>query len=217
MPNKELLICDLDNTLYDWAGYFVPSFYAMVDEVVTITGCDRETLLDDFRRVHQAYGDSEQPFALLETETVKKIYRNAPVSSIIDALDPAFHAFNLSRKNNLKLHPYVRETLETLKAAKIRLIAHTEAKLYGVVDRLNRLDLFPYFNRVYCRERSLSPHPRPRSGVEWLDQFPMDKIIELSRHQTKPNPDVLLEICLNEGCVPERSAYVGDSIARDVM
>ena len=38
------------------AGHLVPSFYAMVDEVVTITGCDRETLLDDFRRVHQAYG-----------------------------------------------------------------------------------------------------------------------------------------------------------------
>jgi hypothetical protein len=68
MPNKWLLICDLDNTLYDWVGYFVPSFYAMVDTAVQITGCERETLLDDFRREHRARGDSEQPFALLETE-----------------------------------------------------------------------------------------------------------------------------------------------------
>jgi phosphoglycolate phosphatase len=132
-------------------------------------------------------------------------------------LDPAFHAFNSARKKNLKLYPQVRESLETLKAADIKLVAHTESKLYGVVDRLNRLDLFPYFTRVYCRERALSPHPTRRGGMEWLDQFPMQKIIELSHHQTKPNPTVLLEICSKEGISPELAAYVGDSVARDVL
>lgn len=117
----------------------------------------------------------------------------------------------------MKLHPQVRELLETLRAADIELIAHTESKLYGVVDRLNRLDLFPYFTKVYCRERSMSSHPLPRGGVEWLDQFPMEKIIELSHHQTKPNPTVLLEICSKEGIAPELAAYVGDSVARDVL
>ena len=115
------------------------------------------------------------------------------------------------------IRPFPMVSLEILKAADIRLIAHTESKLYGVVDRLNRLNLFPYFTKVYCRERSLSSHPMPRSGVEWLDQFPMDKIIELSHHQTKPNPTVLLEICSNEGIGPELAAYVGDSVARDVL
>src|ERR1700737_3268202 len=91
MHNKRLLICDLDNTLYDWVGYFVPSFYAMVDEAVRITGCDRETLLDDFRRVHQAREDSEQPFALLETETIKQIYPDtpAPLYQVSESLTPA--------------------------------------------------------------------------------------------------------------------------------
>jgi FMN phosphatase YigB (HAD superfamily) len=51
----KLLICDLDNTLYDWVAYFVPSFYAMVDKVVELLGCDRERLLDDFRKVHQRH------------------------------------------------------------------------------------------------------------------------------------------------------------------
>lgn len=70
MENKRLLVCDLDNTLYDWVSYFVPSFYAMINSAVKITGCDREILLDDMRAVHRNYGDSEQPFALLETETI---------------------------------------------------------------------------------------------------------------------------------------------------
>jgi FMN phosphatase YigB (HAD superfamily) len=215
--NKRLLVCDLDNTLYDWVSYFVPSFYAMVDVVVRITGCDREQLLDDFRKVHQRHGDSEQPFALLETDTIKKLFRGASATSMTVALDPAFHAFNSARKKHLKLHPCVRETLEALRASDVKLIAHTESKLYSVADRLNRLDLFRYFARVYCRERSLSSHPNPESGSEWLDRVPMDNIVELSRHQAKPNPIVLLEICIREGVSPDQASYVGDSIARDIV
>jgi HAD superfamily hydrolase (TIGR01549 family) len=217
MRSKQLLICDLDNTLYDWVGYFVPSFYAMVDAAVEITGCDRNKLLDDFRAVHQKYGDSEHPFALLETETIKHLYRHVSTDLMLAALDPAFHAFNSARKKNLHLHAGVRETMDTLRDSGMKLIAHTESKLYGVVDRLNRLDLFQYFDKVYCRERSISPHPNPHSGAEWLERVPTGKIVELSHHQAKPNPAVLLEICRTEGVAPEKASYVGDSIARDIL
>jgi len=217
MHNKRLLICDLDNTLYDWAGYFVPSFYAMVDEAVRITGCDRETLLDDFRRVHQAREDSEQPFALLETETIKQIYPDTPAPLVAKILDAAFHAFNSSRLRNMRLYPTVRETLDALALSDVRLIAHTESNLFGVVDRLKRLELFQYFSRVYCRERSSSLHPHLKEGVLWLDQFPMEKIVELSHHQRKPSPEVLQEICAAEGIELDAVAYIGDSIARDVL
>jgi FMN phosphatase YigB (HAD superfamily) len=216
MAQKRLLVCDLDNTLYDWVSYFVPSFYAMVDVVVRITECDREHLLDDFRRVHQKYGDSEQPFALLETDTIKASYRGVPVNSVLASLDPAFHAFNAARKKNLRLHPDVRETLDSLTRAQIEVVAHTESKLFSVIDRLNRLDLFRFFSRVYCRERSMSSHPT-LSEAEWLERFPMGKIVELSHHQAKPNPSILLEICSNEGFTAEQSAYVGDSVARDIL
>jgi phosphoglycolate phosphatase len=33
----------------------------------------------------------------------------------------------------------------------------------------------------------------------------------------KPNVDVLLEICRDQNCTPEETAYVGDSLARDVL
>jgi phosphoglycolate phosphatase len=132
-------------------------------------------------------------------------------------LDPAFHAFNSARKKNLKLHDDVRETLESLRRSDVRLVAHTESKLFSVADRLTRLDLFRYFARVYCRERSLSSHPEPHRRAEWLKRVPMDKIVELSHHQAKPNPSILLEICSREGSPPEETSYVGDSIARDIL
>lgn len=217
MVDKTVLICDLDNTLYDWVGYFVPAFYAMADAVVEITGCDREKLLDDFREVHRASGTTEEPFALLKTDTIEKIYHGISLEARARELDPAFHAFNSVRKSNLKLYPNVRKTLDILSASGVKLIAHTESKLHGVVDRLTRLGVSEYFSKVYCRERSLSPHPVPGRGAGWLNRFPMQRVVQLSHHQAKPDPSVLYEIFDNEGVTSARAAYVGDSVARDVL
>ena len=50
-----------------------------------------------------------------------------------------------------------------------------------------------------------------------LSRFPMEKIVELSPHQTKPNPAVLAEICATEAVSHHDAVYIGDSIARDVL
>jgi phosphoglycolate phosphatase len=217
MESKSMLVCDLDNTLYDWVAYFVPSFYAMVDVAADIMSCDRERLLDDLRAVHQRHHDSEQPFALLEANIVRETYRGHSVSSIAKILDPAFYAFNSSRKKNLKLHDGVLESLDLLRARGIKLIAHTESKLYGALDRLHRLKLFGYFGKIYCRERSKISHPDIAAGNEWLSRFSFENVRELSQHQSKPNPRVLAEICAAERVSVEDTAYVGDSVARDVL
>ena len=216
MASKRLLVCDLDNTLYDWVGYFVPAFYAMVHTAAEILQCDRGLLLDELREVHQRHHDSEQPFSLLETTTVRQRYAGQPVAVVAKILDPAFHAFNSTRKRNLKVHDGVHETLEFL-ASRIDLVAHTEARLFGALDRLKRMDLLKYFRMLYCRERSHSNHPNPAAGARWLEGFPLEKVRELSHHQAKPNPDVLLEICQAERTSPEAAAYIGDSLARDIL
>lgn len=215
--NPRLLVCDLDNTLYDWVGYFVPAFYAMVDEVVRLTNCDREQLLDDFREVHRRHHDSEHPFSLLETQTIRTRFSGKSEKEIAQILDPAFHAFNSRRKQSLKLYPGVRAGLDALVRDGVILVAHTESKLFAVVDRLRRLELTEYFRRIYCRERPNSKHPNPDIGVSWLQDFPMHKVVELSHHQRKPGPDVLLEICRKEGVLPNQASYVGDSMARDML
>jgi FMN phosphatase YigB (HAD superfamily) len=214
---KRLLVCDLDNTLYDWVGYFVSAFYAMIDELVAMTDYDRERLLDDFREVQRHHNDSEHPFSLLETRAVEHLFLKEERGEMARKLDRAFHAFNKKRKEKLQLYPGVREGLDKLSEADILLVAHTESKLYAVVDRLRRLDLERYFRKIYCRERANSLHPDPELGRRWLRDFPMEKVVELSQHQRKPDPDVLLEICRNEGMEPGDSAYVGDSVARDVL
>jgi len=213
---KILLVCDLDNTLYDWVGYFVRSFYAMVDKFVEMTGCDKGKLLDDFRQVHQAYHDSEQPFSLLETATVRELFPGLSRKELLHRLEPAFQAFNSCREKTLKLHDGVTETLEKLTDADVIMVAHSESRLFSAVDRLRRLGLIDFFSRVYCR-KSNSKHPDPERAGVWLNDFPMDKIVELSRHQAKPSVSVLNEICSGQNVSVSQAAYIGDSIARDVL
>jgi|SRR5579872_5750001 len=216
MLRKKLIVCDVDNTLYDWVSYFVPSFYTMVDKVIEMTGWSRDQLLDDFRKVHQAHGDSEHPFALLETECVRRGFPNKSTKELLQIFDPAFHAFNSMRKETLKLFPTVRDTLRELQARDIRLVAHTESKLFAVLDRLSRLDLTSYFEAIYCSTRSDSPHPRGAPQLALPDEV-LSRVRELSHHQRKPDGSVLVEICRNADADPSEAAYIGDSIARDVM
>lgn len=212
-----LLVCDLDNTLYDWVGYFTRAFYAMVDETIELTGCDRDRLLDDLRAVHQEHHDSEHPFALLETRIINEIYSDLSLNEKAKRLDSAFYAFNKKRKETLRLYPGVAECLKFLIDSGVVLVAHTESKMYAAMDRLLRLDLMKYFRTVYCRERPNSRHPDISRANELLLKFPLDRMVELPVHERKPNPAVLLDICKAENFMTEQTAYVGDSMARDML
>lgn len=214
---NRLLVCDLDNTLYDWVSYFVPSFYAMVDKVVEITGWDREQLLDEFQKVHQKHNDAEHPFALLETALVRDMFPKRNLRTAKEYFNDAFHAFNSMRKEKLRTFPQVHETLGTISTNGIRLAAHTDAKYYAVVERLRRLDLIQHFEKVFCQERADGRHPDGLSEEQWLKDFPVEKIVELSHHQKKPDPSVLLEICAMMEVEPSQTVYIGDNIAHDIM
>jgi phosphoglycolate phosphatase len=181
----------------------------MVDTAVAILGCDRDALLHDFRRIHQASGDSEHPYSLLETDIVRRAFPNKDRSQVAAILDEAFHTFNRERKKRLKLYDGVSDSLERLVDYGIHIVGHTESRPLAVRDRIYRLGLSKYFKRVYCRERATS-----HSGVEIV--HPETDLVELSRHQAKPAPAVLREICAREGIEPSKTAYVGDSLFKDV-
>lgn len=216
MAAFRLLICDLDNTLYDWVTYFVTSFYAMAGTAAALTGCNQDKLLDDFRKVHQKYHDCEHPFALLETETVTELFPGRTRAQIATALRPALEAFNSSREVTLRLHPDVNKTLSALQSHGIKIVAHSESKFHAVVDRLERLNLAKYFARIYCQERVSIEHPfADQRRVRDIEHDA--KIIELSHHQRKPDTSVVTEICSDLNIELAETAYIGDSVAKDVL
>lgn len=212
-----VLICDLDNTLYDWVSYFVPALYAMVKSASTILDANEELILDELRSVHQRHSDSEHPFALLETEIVQKKFGPDGKAEAYAKLNPAFYAFNSTRKKKLRLYPGVTDVLGTLRASGVRVLAHTESRFYAAADRVHRLGLTAAIERIYCREETTTRHPDPSAAREWLHSRDIEKFVKLPPEDLKPNPRVLFDICAAESIDIKNVVYLGDSIAKDVL
>ncbi len=203
-PLVKLLVTDLDNTLYDWVGFFAKAFSAMVREAQVLLDVDHEVLLDELQTVHRQHHDSERPYSLLETPSVARRWPGLSPEQRRERLDPAFHAFNHVRKHHLRLYEGVEPTLAAVRDAGVPIVGHTEASAINAHYRLERLGLSPYLSRLYATD-----------GGEAVRK-PTVRVLPIPREVHKPDPQVLLEVCDDLGIAPSDALYVGDSIARDV-
>lgn len=207
-PLIALVITDLDNTIYDWLSAFVPAFYAMVREAAPLIGVDEEDLLDDLQFVHRKHGDSEHPFALLETRAVQRKFCQKSQREIATLLDPTFHAFNRVRKKNLTLYAGVYETLEQFALLHVPVAAYTDARVINCLFRLDRLGIKHLISRLYA----------PGHLTKELDELTLndDFVRVLPPCDRKPNPQTLIDICSQYDVIPSDALYVGDSLVRDI-
>lgn len=207
-----LLITDLDNTLYDWVTYFAHAFDAMTRALKPLIGVPRKQLLDEFKAVHQRYGNSEQPFAVLELPSVQARFRTTDRAALKIALDAALHVFNSERKRHLALYPSVRETLEAIRQRGVKIVGYTEAIGLNAMFRLRYLGIERLFERLYVLEGQVLDHPESSRSMQVDSSF----IINVPRSERKPNPRLLLDICRRESFDPQDACYLGDSLCRDI-
>jgi FMN phosphatase YigB (HAD superfamily) len=210
---KKLLITDLDNTLYDWVTFFTASFRNMVSELTSVLDTSEDVLLDEFKSIHQRYGNSEQPFAVLELPSVQRKFGDLSREELVRKLDPALHRFNSTRKQTLVLYDGVAETLSAIRAAGTTIVGHTEAILANSYWRLRMLAIDGNFDRLYTLEGKDAIHVAADS--RWVDP-PTGFVVVVPRDERKPNPRLLFDICRREGVEPRNAYYVGDSLVRDI-
>lgn len=213
-PRIQLVIFDLDNTLYDWVTYFARSFSAMTRVAAQLLECDHDRLLDDLRHVHQQHHNSEQPFALLETQIADERLGELSREERYEALRPAFQAFNSRRDQELRLYPGVRETLDRLHDRGALVVAHTEATVPNAMLRLRKLDVERYFSHLFAVTPSGQGHPIATRNAVFLAGHPTVRF--LAQHERKPNPQVVRDIGESVGVPASSTVYVGDSIPRDI-
>lgn len=199
----KLLISDLDDTLYDWTGFFVPAFYAMADEIARMTGISQAELINEYRAAHQRLGSVEYPYATLELPSIQAYYGHAPADEIKAALRPAFNVFNAMRDSHLQLFPGVEEMLKTLSAMGITLIAYTESSKENGFYRLQKLGIEPYFKHVYTFES------------QFKSAYAVSEKVRTVRSR-KPDVAVLERICAGEGYDKADVVYLGDNLTKDM-
>lgn len=200
---KKLLITDLDDTLYDWIGFFIPAFYAMLDKLSEITSIDRERLIYEYKKIHQKFGSVEYPFATLELPSIKKKYSGLSPNEVKTLIDEAFYCFNSVRKKELKLYDGVLDTIKFLSDKGITIIGYTESAQENGLYRLNKLNISKYFKHVYS------------SKSDYINENIVDEKAKYV-YVKKPNKDVLLSICKTENCAVQEAVYIGDSLTKDI-
>lgn len=212
----ELIITDLDNTLYDWVTFFASAFYSMIAVASQVLNVPEDVLIEECKIVHQQHHDSEAAFSLLETPTVAQRFGHLSRSEQAKALDPAFHAFNRERDRTLRLYPGVQETLKYLRE-RVAVVAHTEASAVNALFRLGKLGVGDSIRVLYALGQTGKGHPdEPRMAEYRKFLGDMGRVRILREDERKPNPQVVLDICKDQGVSPERALYVGDSVARDI-
>ena len=199
-PRIRLVVTDLDNTLYDWVQWFCRGLSPMSQAAAKVLQIPHEDLLAELQAAHVVRGTVEDPDALLDLPSVRA--RFASPEAAAEALAEALRHRDQAQAVDPQMYPGVRQTLRTLRAAGIKVVAHTEAPARAAVDRLQRLRLHEELDALYARVMS------PGVACE------LPPLRRIDPEHRKPDPDAVLEICEAEGVEP--AATVGDNLARDI-
>jgi FMN phosphatase YigB (HAD superfamily) len=212
-PLVNAVILDMDNTLYDWVSYFVPAVHAMLAEAARLLDVNEEQLREDLRAVHVARGNTEHPFALLETRSVASRLPALNRQERYEFLTPAFGAFNNVRDQRLRLYPGVFETLKEIKRAECRLFGHTEATDINISSRARSLGLHGLLEAIYAPRFTGLGHPLGSKRERSREPVPVHPLPSTAR---KPDPSSIQLILKEIGVKADRCLYVGDSLTKDV-
>ena len=218
MPSIRAVVTDLDNTLYPWVDYVVPSLEAMVDSLEATTGLPRIRIVQSLKAVYAKYESNEYPFAIQESELFKPYEQDFDSFNAL-VIDPARQAFKAARDRYLHPYPGVKETLQALKERGLKLVALTDAPRNAAEGRLRTLKLDTLFDAVYTLPAYPLPDhvdPEIRRKEEAGHYRAGVPVTELPADHEKPSPAGLRRILGDLGLKGEQVLYVGDNVKKDM-
>lgn len=221
-PEIRAVVADLDNTCWDWMGFYIPAMKRFVGEVARIAGTTPDALYPEIRTISQRHGTSEYGWILGEMPTLARIKAEwgdeRPIEQIYR---PAIEAYCEERDRNLRLYPGVAGLFNELGERKTLRIDFSEGQAFYTFKRLRKTGLDKVLDVIYTPpdtpipahadltgSRSNPPgHYRPRHA----------QMRTLPKGTKKPNPAVLLGILAQHGVMPQEAVMFGDHLWKDVF
>ncbi len=179
---RNLLVLDIDNTVFNWIEYYTACVQAMLGTVSDKTGLPLELLYGESRAVFEREGSIEYPFLIQELPSVFRFYQGDIDKLLTEAVDPGRQAFNAMAQKKLLPYPDVLATLQNLrqKYPQIPIVALTDAPRYVAMWKLNKLGLLRFFDAVYGL-------PDPRIPIDASSQKIKVEAEILLKHLQKSN------------------------------
>jgi phosphoglycolate phosphatase len=218
VPRIRAVVTDLDNTLYPWVDYIVPSLEAMVGSLEATTGQPRIRIVQALKAVYTKYDSNEYPFAIQESDLFAPYERDFDSFQRL-VIDPARRAFKAARERYLRPYPGVVETLDAIRRRGLRLVALTDAPRNAAELRLKWLGLDGHFDALYtlpgyALPENVDPEIKRREQAgHYRSRTP---VVELPREAEKPSPEGLARILRDLEVPAGATVYVGDNLAKDM-
>lgn len=215
----DLVVTDLDNTLYDWLGFYIPCFSAMVEEINRISRVPVADLEAAFQRVHRRHGTTEYAFAIEELDVLDGVDPLLTPAERLEKYRDAVRIFRKCRRDRLTLYPNVEETLRRLRELAIPLVALSDSSITTVSRRLRQLGVDEMFAAVSGTADAGIPEYLPESVARAAPRNDTDarcELIALPAGVRKPSVEAVRPIFDRFKVAAHRTLYVGDSLSRDV-
>lgn len=214
------VVTDMDNTLYSWIDYIVPSTERMVETLCRVLALPRIQVIQALKEVYERYESNDYPFAIQESRLFEP-YKGDFASFNKLVIEPASIAFASARRSYLKPYRGVVDTLDALKKRGVPVVALTDAPRNPAERRAHRMGLDRYLTAIYTLpsfpfpETGIAPEILAREEAGGIDMA--CDVVELPREAEKPDPRGLLAICERLGVEPRDVAMVGDSLSKDMQ
>jgi phosphoglycolate phosphatase len=215
----QAVVTDLDNTLYSWVDYIVPSLEAMVSSLQDTTGRPRIDIVQSLKAVYSRHASNEYPFAIQDSALFHPYRRDFDSFEAL-VVRPAQRAFAEARRRYLHPYPGVRATLEALRDRGVPVVALTDAPRNAAEYRVQLLGLDGQLAGLYALRgwelpANVSDEIRRRDQAGKY-RLQATRVVELPRAAEKPDPRGLRRVLRDLGVPPGEVLYVGDNMKKDM-
>jgi FMN phosphatase YigB (HAD superfamily) len=220
LPSVNVLVTDLDNTVWDWFTMWHAGFSAFLEQLVSISGVDQAILEGEIRVHHQANFTSEYSPTFLIPQLPSLQEAGLGRDDLLAKYQDATHAWHSGRKYTTRLYPGVLDTLVAARKEGTIVVGYTESQAFVTAQRILRTGLDGVIDYLYSPE----DHEIPE-GVSIEEERQYDNSayeLALTRHfhtppeAKKPSPEVLKTILADANASPSSTVYVGDSRMKDI-
>lgn len=220
-PQIRAVVGDLDNTCWDWMGFYIPAMQRFTHKVAEIAGVTPEVLYPEIRSIHQRHGTSEYGWVLQEMPTLQHLKEATgdlrPLSQIYK---PAIDVYCEERDRRLALYPGVSSFFNTLGAKGTLRIAFTEAQAFYTFSRFKKTGLDNFIDVLYTPPDSDIPQgvdlAAARSNPPSYYRLNHAQHRALPKGARKPNPELLMQILDEHKLRPQEVLVFGDHLWKDV-
>lgn len=219
MSKTRVVVVDLDNTLYDWVGFYVPALLAMVDTLSESLSEGTDVILKQLSDVYRDHGSLEYAFAVQALPVTRRLSPREAASLVRRVRG----VFATARDQHLRPYEGVPEALREIRKSGTLLVGATNAPLFQAQRRLRHLDVIEEFHGIAARTSFEIPSDDPaivdvvdraRNGVY---DCTIPRQWGLALPDLKPSTRMYETVLRDLGVAPADALVVGDSVQKDVM